>query len=531
MLMGAKTDPGLDVELISIGLDGRSGGGDYYNSSEIRTGAVSADGRYVAFSSLADTLTAEETDSGWHVYVRDREDGNTSILTFTGPGVWGSSMEGQAVISADGRYVAFRSSSAALVANDTNGVTDIFVYDRDQGSIKRVSVASDGTQSTGCSCGWPDTCNGCEYHWVNSNPSISADGRYIAFTSFSYNFVDGDLPDTPDVFVHDQVTGTTTLVSRSSDGNIGNGNSGEPAISADGDSIAFSSKADNLVAGDTNGVQDVFVWCRDEGSVALVSVATDGTQGNYGSYDPDINEDGSLIAFHSSATNLDGSDSNGTSFDVFLRDRGYGTTTKVDTRATSASKPVLSDDGEYLSFTSGTREIFLVRLEDGFSQRISAPDMFDSALDESGNTLVVSGYASLLPDIDDGDKDVYAYILGGDMPAPDEDCTDGIDNDGDGLIDCDDSVDCGDDPACTEPPPDSEICDDGVDNDGDGQIDCNDSDCGDDPVCDEPPSDPEICDDGIDNDGDGLTDCADRLDCRQDPACKTGGGGGGGKNR
>ena len=410
-------------------------------------------------------------------------------------------MEGQAVISADGRYVAFRSSSAALVANDTNGVTDIFVYDREADSIKRVSVASDGSQSTGCSCGWPDTCNGCEYHWVNSNPSISADGRYIAFTSFSYNFVDGDVPDTPDVFVHDQITGSTTLVSRASDGNIGNGNSGEPSISADGDSITFSSKADNLVASDTNGVQDVFVWCRDEGSVALASVATDGTQGNYASYDPDINEDGSLIAFHSSATNLASPDSNGTSFDVFLRDRSHGTTTIVDTNAYSADQPSLSDDGEYLSFTSGRDEVYLVRLEDGYARMISSQDMQGSALDESGDTLVVYGYASLLPDVDDnGDKDVYAYILGGEMPVPDEDCTDGIDNDGDGLIDCDDSDDCGDDPACTEPP-----------------------------------SDPEICDDGIDNDGDGLTDCLDRLDCRQHPACKTGGGGGGGtgggKNR
>ena len=132
---------------------------------------------------------------------------------------------------------------------------------------------------------------------------------------------------------------------------------------------------------------------------------------------------------------------------------------------------------------------------------ISSPDMQGSALDGSGETLVVYGYASLLPDIDENwDKDVYAYVLGGEMPVPDEDCTDGIDNDGDGLIDCDDSDDCGDDPACTEPP-----------------------------------LDPEICDDGIDNDGDGLTDCLDRLDCRQHPACKTGGGGGGGtgggKNR
>jgi len=450
LLAAKKTSPSLDAELISIGIDGQAGGGDsYYVSSEIRAGAVSANGRYVVFSSLAGNLTADDV-SGWHVYLRDRESGTTTLISDTGADttMYGSSSEGHAVISADGRYVAFQSTSSQLVVNDTNGSADIFVYDRIDATLNRVSVASDGTEACACSCAWPDTCNGCEYHWVNSHPSISADGRYIAFTSFSYNFVDGDLPDTPDVFVHDQLTTTTTIISRASDGNLGNADSSEPSISADGNSIAFSSKASNLIAEDYNGQQDVFVWCRDEGSVTRVSVASDGTEGNSYSTDPVISEDGNLIAFTSGATNLASRDSNGYVNDIYLRDRGYGITTLLSSGlASGGSRPAISYDGEYVSFTSGTDDIYLSRIEDDSRQLVNDYMQF-SALDESGEALVVSGYASLVAEDTNSDKDVY--VLGyaiAEPPTDAETCDDGIDNDGDGLIDCLDK-DCRQNPAC-----------------------------------------------------------------------------------
>ena len=450
LLLAAKSTPSLDAELISVGIDGQAGSGDnYYVGSEIKAGAISADGRYVVFSSLAGNLTDDDV-SGWHVYLRDRETGTTTLVSDTGADttMYGSSSEGHAVISADGRYVAFQSTSGQLVANDTNGSADIFVYDRINASIKRVSVASDGSEACACSCYWPETCNGCEYHWVNSHPSISADGRYIAFTSFSYNFVDGDLPDTPDVFVHDQLTGTTTIISRASDGNLGNAASGEPSISADGNSIAFSSMASNLVVEDTNNLQDVFVWCRDEGSVTLVSVASDGTQGNSNSTDPVINEDGSLIAFASGATTLASSDTNGFIYDIYLRDRGYGTTAIVSSGlAGGGSRPAISTSGEYVAFTSGTDDIYLADIDNGERQLINTYMQF-SALDENGEIIVVSGYDSLVAEDNNGDKDVYAITTGGTAPPADaEICDDGIDNDSDGLTDCLDK-DCRQHPAC-----------------------------------------------------------------------------------
>ena len=306
--------------MISIGIDGHAGGGSsYYVGSEITASAVSADGRYVVFSSLAENLTDDDV-SGWHIYLRDRSTDTTTLIAD------GSNSGGSPVISADGQFIAFRSLSSQLVANDINGIVDVFVYDRANGSIKRISVASDGSEGTGCSCGWPDTCNGCEHDNVNSHPSISGDGRYIAFTSFSSNFINGDLPDTPDVFVHDQQTGETTIISRASDGNLGNANSGESSISADGNSIAFSSAASNLIAEDWNGQQDVFRWRRGEVGLTRVSVATDGSEGNSTSTDPVISADGNRIAFTSGATTLANQDSNGPGYDVFLRDVEKGTT-------------------------------------------------------------------------------------------------------------------------------------------------------------------------------------------------------------
>lgn len=449
LLGGAKKPPAVDAELISIGLDGQAGSGDsYYVPSEIKHGAVSADGRYVVFSSLAQNLTADDV-SGWNVYLRDREANTTTLISDTGADtVYGSSVDSSAVISADGRYVAFVSTSGQLVANDTNGSADIFLYDRVNDTIERVSVNDDGIEACPCSCAWPDYCNGCELYWLNSHPSISADGRYIAFTSYSYNFVDGDLPDTPDVFVRDRVEGTTTIISRASDGNLGNAASGEPSVSADGDVIAFSSKANNLVAGDFNNQQDVFVWRRNEFSLTRASIAADGTEGNSASTDPVISEDGNRVAFTSGATNLGGTDTNGFIYDIYLRDREEGTTSILSSGLPGGGgRPAISGDGEYVSFTSGTDDIYLSSIKGGTKQLVNDNMQF-SALDEAGGTLVVSGYASLVPEDTNGDKDVYVIgSAGTEPPADPEICDDGIDNDGDGLTDCSDK-DCRQNPAC-----------------------------------------------------------------------------------
>ena len=146
-------------------------------------------------------------------------------------------------ISADGRYVAFGSDASNLVPGDTNGTSDVFVRDLRSGTTQRVSVATDGTQANGDS----------------DSPAISADGRYVAFASYASNLVPGDTNGTADVFVRDLRSGTTRRVSVATDGTQANGDSGSPAISADGRYVAFESDASNLVPGDTNHCVDVFV--------------------------------------------------------------------------------------------------------------------------------------------------------------------------------------------------------------------------------------------------------------------------------
>src|SRR5262249_38885455 len=149
-----------------------------------------------------------------------------------------------------------------LVSNDTNGWTDVFVRDRQNGTTVRVSVRSDGKQGNAGS----------------NRPSISADGRYVAFSSFASNLVAGDTNATWDVFVHDLQTGTTEIASTDSAGVQGDGASIKPTLSADGRYVAFSSEATNLVSGDTNGVQDVFVHDRVTGITKRVSVDSDGNE-------------------------------------------------------------------------------------------------------------------------------------------------------------------------------------------------------------------------------------------------------------
>src|SRR5438093_1242029 len=154
-------------------------------------------------------------------------------------------------------------------------------------TTERVSVASDGTQANG----------------GNADSAISADGHFVAFRSFATNLVPGDTNAVEDIFVHDRVTGATERASVASDGTQGNGASTTPAISADGRFVAFTSLASNLVAGDTNGALDVFVHDRATGETIIASIASDGTRGNGSSSRPSLSADGRFVAFTSSASN------------------------------------------------------------------------------------------------------------------------------------------------------------------------------------------------------------------------------------
>jgi Tol biopolymer transport system component len=266
------------------------------------------------------------------------------LVSRSSAGVQGASSSGGAALSANGRFVAFHSLSANLVAGDTNANWDVFVNDRLTGATERVSIDSSGLQAEGSS----------------AYPSISADGRLVAFHSHATNLVAGDVNGTWDVFVHDRSSGETRLASRNFAGAPGNGRSEFPALSADGRTVAFQSFATDL-ANDPNGnlVRDVFVHDLWSGETTLVSVGYPGNQGaDRYSEAAAISGDGRLVAFHSSATNLVPGDTNG-SIDVFLRDRLAGTTTRVSVDPAGAPgdgygyQPAISRDGRFVAFVSG----------------------------------------------------------------------------------------------------------------------------------------------------------------------------------
>ncbi len=315
--------------------------------------AVSADGRFVAFDSYAGNLVAGSTSGRSDVYLRDRQAGTTEVVSLSTGGLRGDSDSFRPSISADGRFVAFESNSTNLVGGDSNGVTDVFVRDRQLGTTERVSVSSAGAQ-------------GDQFSYI---ASISADGRYVAFQSSADDLVAGDTNGQMDVFVRDRQLATTVRASLSSGGVQGNSQSFTPSISGDGRYVAFASSASNLVGGDTNGTYDVFVRDLQGGTTALVSADSNGAIGNGQSLLPSISSSGRFVAFYSEATNLVAGDVNGLG-DIFLRDRLVGATSlaSVSTSgaqgnanagngtADAATSPV-STDGSTLAFVSAASNL------------------------------------------------------------------------------------------------------------------------------------------------------------------------------
>src|SRR4030042_1550132 len=284
-----------NTTMVSISSAGAQGNNDRRFSS------ICSDCRYVAFSSTASNLVNGDTNGKRDIFLHDRETGETTRVSVSSEGVQGNDDSIYPFISSDGRFVAFESYASNLVTGDTNGTRDIFVHDREMGETTRVSVSSAGVQGNA----------------GVSNTFISADGRYVAFPSLASNLVIGDTNGRWDIFVHDRQTGETTKVSVSSAGVHGNDGSYHPSISSDGRYVAFISNASNLVTGDTNGTNDIFVHDREMGETTRVSVSSAGIEGNSDSHDPFISSDGRHVAFASYASNLVNGDTNNCS-DIFV---------------------------------------------------------------------------------------------------------------------------------------------------------------------------------------------------------------------
>jgi Tol biopolymer transport system component len=332
-------DTGI-TQRISVASDGTQANGP--SSAE----AISADGRFVAFSGDASNLVAGDSNQKTDVFVRDRQTGVTERVSVASDGTEANADCWAESISADGRFVTLASDASNLVSGDTNNNTDVFVHDRQTGLTERISVASDGMEGNDGSF----------------DSRISADGRFVAFASFCSNLVLNDTNETGDVFVHDRATGATEMVSVPSDGDtakdqttyFGGPYSSQPRISADGRFVAFVSQATNLVPGDLNGAADVFVRDRQKGLTERVSVASDGTEAN-GWELGSISADGRYVAFTSSGSQPA---AGGSGVDVFVHDRATGATELIPVASNGAlpneatRHASISADGRRVAFES-----------------------------------------------------------------------------------------------------------------------------------------------------------------------------------
>ncbi|NQU49631.1 MAG: PD40 domain-containing protein [Planctomycetes bacterium] len=268
--------------------------------------SISGDGNLVAFESYANNLVPGDTNS-YDIFVRDRQAGTTQRVSVDSQGTEANGYSHHASISTNGRFVAFHSTARNLVPNDTNSIWDVFVHDRQTGSMERVSVDSQGVEG----------------NYINTHASISGDGRYVAFYSASTNLIANDFNAAGDIFVHDRQTHLTNRVSVGQLGVEANSISQYASISEDGQYVAFHSYASNLVPGDTNAAEDIFVHDRASGLTERLSVSSSGQEGEYKSTYPSISADGRYVAFRSDATELVPADTNWYG-DIFAHDRWDG---------------------------------------------------------------------------------------------------------------------------------------------------------------------------------------------------------------
>ena len=249
------------TELISAGLSSAQANG----ASTMPT--ISGDGDLVAFVSAASNLVAADTNAMRDIFVHDRAADTTTLLTKAIGGAAANGDSWAPVFTPDGRYVVFFSTASNIVAGDTNGKADVFLADRQNGTIERVSVGGGGAEANGDSGGKPVTGPFPGNAW---GVAVSSDGRFVSFISEASNLVDGDTNGQGDVFLYDRSTGETVrvnkqnAVSQASGGPLGSFYAGAVAMSGDASVIAYISDATNLLATDTNSQPDVFVFQANE---------------------------------------------------------------------------------------------------------------------------------------------------------------------------------------------------------------------------------------------------------------------------
>ena len=338
---GIAQSPSRRYELVSVSSN------EVQADNDSDRGAISADGHFVAFASLASDLVPNDFNEFSDIFVRDRRTGTTERVSVGPLGVEGDgnsgflSLLGAPDISADGRFVAFASEATNLVIPNTNGSANVYVHDRRTGTTELIGVGPDGLAAGG------------------SAPSISGDGRFVAFRSFGDLVDDGQFNFFEHAYVYDRRLQKMERADVASDGTLAGGSAFDVIISSTGRHVAFDSFASNLVRGDgDNGGVDVFVRDRRTGKTEAVSLqgSTD-TMGQH-SLLSSISADGRFVGFQSSDPTLVRRDANGFEVDAFVFDRETRRLTLVSVdsagrQGTGESvAPLVSGDGRFVVFSS-----------------------------------------------------------------------------------------------------------------------------------------------------------------------------------
>ena len=338
---------------VSLDVDGESPDGDSYASQ------LAAGGRYVVFLSRASDLVPVDTDGELQTYLFDRVEGTTTLVTLNAAGRAANGDTWQVTVDAKGRFVAYVSEASNLAPDDTNGVTDVFVYDVRTGATTLITRNSSGAVANGAA------------HGVD----ITDDGQVVAIASYATDLVADDANDSSDVFTLDRSGGAWALVSRNRQGLAATGNSYGPSLSPDGSHLAFDSAAPDLAGRDDNEVEDVFLLNRSSGHLRLLSRGLDGWAAGADSHTEVVSRGARAVTFFSWADDLVTGDDN-SDLDIFLRDRRDGITLVSKTK-----------DGSPGDFGS-----------------------FGSALDGPANVVVFASSATnLVPDDGNSQGDVFVY--------------------------------------------------------------------------------------------------------------------------
>jgi Tol biopolymer transport system component len=376
-----------DRRLLSVSLvSGGTGAGSPAVEGALEP-SVSADGNLIAFSSDANNFGANDTNGLRDVYLHNRATGTTVLVSRRSDGAAGNGASSEPSISTNGQFVSFSSTAIDIAGghDPTNTTKDIYIYNVATGDVTLVS-----TNSSGGSLGQ-----------FSAEPNTNENGNFVAFTTPNNagNLINGvlDTNSVRDVFLWNRTTGQSQLVSATAGGTAPNGPSFDPSVSPDGRWVAFRSEASDLVANDTNGKRDIFLRDMQTGQVILVSAGPGGAGANGDSDSPSVSRDGNVVVFSSLANNLttddgDASNSEEAARDIYVFTRSTGTVTLVSRNQArtgsgdnASGEPSVSEDGRYIAFTSAANDliagdtnsasdIFVFDVQTGAMNRVSVSD-------------------------------------------------------------------------------------------------------------------------------------------------------------